>query len=177
MLLGTLLSLAGCGAARQADPAGLRSAGPTTVLVVRHAERASDVETDPRLSEAGHARARALAEALADAGVDVVITSQYLRTRETALPLAERLGLGIVVDSVRSAEASSGELARRVLAEHAGRRVLIVGHSNTVPLIVRALGGAEVGPLTESAYGDLFIVILTRGRQAATIRGRFGAPD
>src|SRR5690606_22627139 len=74
---------------------------PTTILVVRHAERADAGagERDPALSQAGSARAHALAEVAADAGVTAILATQYRRTRQTAEPLAERLGLPIgVVD-------------------------------------------------------------------------------
>jgi broad specificity phosphatase PhoE len=173
-----LLLAAGCAGARGSDPAGGGSTpGVTTVFVVRHAERASATDRDSPLSEAGRERARDLAEVLADAGVDAVYTSQYIRTRDTAAPLAERLGLPITVHPVENAEASSRELATRVLAEHAGGTVLIVGHSNTVPLIVEALGGTDVGPLEDSVYERLFIVVVRAPGEAGTTRARFGRPD
>src|SRR3990172_10984027 len=61
---------------------------PTTVVVVRHAEKAAVPGDDPPLSEAGHARARALRAALADASVTAVVVSPRIRTHETARPLA-----------------------------------------------------------------------------------------
>lgn len=174
-LLVPLLLLAPSGCA----PALARSAAePTTVLVVRHAERASDTDRDSPLSPAGEARARALAEALADAGVTTVLATQYRRTQDTARPLADRLGLPVrVVETGGNTEASSAALARRIRSEHAGETVLVVGHSNTVPPIVRALGGAEVGPLESTHYQNLFVVTIPPEGPARTLRTRFGAPD
>lgn len=168
------LATGGCAAhhATVATPADQ----PTEIFVVRHAERVSTTDRDSPLSETGHARARALADALADAGVDAVLTSQYLRTRQTAAPLAERLGLTPAIEPVESADASSEALARRVLSENRGETVLVVGHSNTVHRIVRALGGAEHPELTEDEYGDIFLVIVRPGGEVATVRTRFGAP-
>src|SRR5215203_3829760 len=65
-----------------------QQAAPTIVVLVRHAEKATSPGNDAGLTEAGRARADALADALHDARVDAVITSQYERTRMTAEPIA-----------------------------------------------------------------------------------------
>lgn len=165
-----LLPLGGCAPAL-ARPA----AQTTTVVVVRHAERASETDRDPPLSPAGETRARDLAETLADAGVSAVYATQYRRTQDTARPLAERLGLAVRVEDAGSAEAATSALARKILAEHAGETVLVVGHSNTVHLVVRALGGAAVEPLESGDYDRLFVVLVAPDGSARTLRTRFGA--
>lgn len=149
----------------------------TEIFVVRHAERMSSTDRDSPLSETGHARARALAAVLNDAGVDAVLTSQFVRTRDTAAPLVERHGLISGVERVEDAEASSIALARRVLSEHRGETVLVVGHSNTVHLIVKALGGADIDPLTDTDYDDIFLVVVRPDGDVGTVRSRYGAPD
>lgn len=169
------LGTGGCAAHHAAAPPPREQA--TEIFVVRHAERLSSTDRDSPLSDTGHARARALADALSDAGVDAVLTSQFVRTRQTAAPLAERLGLVAAVEPVESADASSEALARRVLSEHRGETVLVVGHSNTVHRIVRALGGAEMPELTEDAYDDIFLVIVRPDGEVGTVRTRYGAPD
>lgn len=173
LLLALALSpLAGCA------PALARSAaGPTTVVVVRHAERASETDRDSPLSPAGEARARALADALADAGISAVLATRYQRTQNTARPLAERLGLPVQIEeSGTDAETSAQALAERIRTRHAGQTLLVVGHSNTVPLIVRVLGGSEVGPLRSGDYDNLFVVTVPAQGPARTIRTRYGAP-
>ena len=67
------------------------AAAQQAVIVVRHAEKA-DQTPDSALSAKGQARARALADLLRGAGVTHVITSEFLRTRQTAAPLATALG-------------------------------------------------------------------------------------
>jgi len=147
----------------------------TTVLVVRHAERAREEGRDPALAPEGVARAEALAVALADAGVTAIYATPYRRTRETAAPLAARFGLEIRATPVAGGiEAHAREVARRVVAENPGGVVLVVGHSNTVPAIVRELTGLSVPELSEDAYGDLFIVQLPGEGKARLIRARFG---
>ena len=99
--------------------------------------------TDPPLTQAGEARAALLAQMFGDGKalghVDAIYVSPALRNRLTAAPLAARLGISA---TVAPADDPRG-LARRVLREHGGGRVLIVGHSDTVPQIVAALSGAE----------------------------------
>ena len=131
------------------------------VIVVRHAERAdggagtgSSMTTgsDPELSEIGKARAQKLAAMLADAGVVAIYTTQYRRTKDTAAPLAARIGV--------TAEAmSSGEVSALVakIKSHKTGVVLVVGHSNTVPEIVKALGGSVV-TMADDEYDSLFFV-------------------
>jgi broad specificity phosphatase PhoE len=178
MLAAVLLPL-GSGCAPALAPAPVTGpaavvAPPTTVYVFRHAERASEEDRDSPLSESGWRRAEALADALAGAGVQAIYTTQYLRTRETARPLAERLGLQVRPDTTRGGPDPARELARRVLAVHPGGTVLIVGHSNTVPAIVEALGGPALAELDASRYGDLFIVTVTAGKPVRTVRAQVG---
>ncbi len=106
------------------------TAGSTTVIVIRHAEKDLSVSvTDPPLSQAGQARAELLARMFGDAKVlghlDAIYVSPALRNRQTAAPLAARLGLDETVVPADDPRA----LARRALREHRGGRILIVGHS------------------------------------------------
>ncbi|MGH7476720.1 MAG: SixA phosphatase family protein, partial [Longimicrobiales bacterium] len=153
--------------------------GATTVIVVRHAERAAGDDADPPLSEAGHERARALLDVAARAGVEAVYTTQYRRTRETAVPLATALGVDITIVEVQpgQGEQHARELAQRILNEQRGRVVLVVGHSNTAPLIVQALGAGPVPQLGESAYDNLYLVTVLRDGTARLIHARYGAQD
>lgn len=131
------------------------------VIVVRHAERADGgagagtsmtASPDPPLSEAGKARARKLAAMLADAGVTAIYTTEYLRTKDTAAPLAAKIGVIAEVVMARDANA----LVAKVKSHKTGA-VLVVGHSNTVPAIVRALGGSVVS-VGDDEYDSLFVV-------------------
>jgi len=153
---------------------------PTTILVVRHAERAdADMsERDPALSPAGMERAHALAEVAADAGVTAILTTQYRRTRLTAQPLAERLGVPIsVVEVGQGGIAAHVEaIAREIRSTHAGGVVLVVSHSNIVPLIVRELTGIEVPEIADDEYDHLFIVTLAPDATPRLVRARYGEP-
>ncbi|HME40826.1 MAG TPA: phosphoglycerate mutase family protein [Steroidobacteraceae bacterium] len=140
------------------------TADSTTVIVIRHAEK--DVAAnavDPPLSEAGQARAALLARMFGDAKslghLDAIYVSPALRNRLTAAPLEARLGLSA---TVAPADDPSG-LARRALHEHGGGRVLIIGHTDTVPQIVQALSGnPDIPPIAAEEYGTMYIVTVPR---------------
>lgn len=185
-----LLLLSGCASARP-DPIppsaatahltsaaeAVASSGSLVVYVVRHAER-MDASRDPSLSEAGRARAAALAEALDDAGIGAVVTTQYVRTRETADPLARALGLQAdVVPASSPVDVHAADVARAVRAARGRGAVLVVGHSNTVPAIVAALGGPRFADLCDADYDNLFILVLRDDEPARLTRARFGAAD
>lgn len=143
---------------------------PTVVYLVRHAERAEDGTNDPPISDAGEARARLIADMLRDAGVERVHSTDYERTRATAAPLARRLGLP--VETYEGSDLAG--LAERIRAS--GGRHLVVGHSNTTPDAVAALGGEPGSPIDEMEYDRLYVVTLTRDG-ASTVLLRFGAPS
>jgi broad specificity phosphatase PhoE len=128
---------------------------PRTIFLVRHAERAAisgHVPSDTGLSLAGQARARRLAEALKDARIAAIYTTEYKRTQETAAPLARSLG-------VRPEVVSADDLRSLVAKLRAARgNVLVVGHSNTLPQIISALGISSRVTVAESDYDNLFLV-------------------
>lgn len=138
-------------------------AAQQTVILVRHAERAdggkgvadpmTGTPPDPSLSAAGEARAMKLASMLADAGVRAIVTSEYKRTRETAQPLATKLGLQI--QALPSKD--SAAIVAKMKAAHARDTVLIVGHSNTIPEIVKAFGGPEL-KIADDEYSGIYIL-------------------
>jgi broad specificity phosphatase PhoE len=148
------------------------TAGSTTVIVIRHAEKDLSVSaSDPPLTPAGEARAALLASMFGDAQrlghLDAIYVSPALRNRLTAAPLAARLGLAA---TVAPADDPRG-LARRALREHSGGRVLIIGHSDTVPQIVAALSGnSKIPEIGDQEYGTMYIVSVPRIGDANLLR-------
>lgn len=141
----------------------------TVVFVVRHAEKDTAYRDDPPLTPAGRARAALLARTLAAAGVTRVFSTPTRRTRDTAAPLAAAIG-----DSVRLV-GPTALLLERLAALAPGERALVVGHSNTVPDLVSALGGAPA-PIADHEYDRLYVVIRTPGRPATVVLLHYGAP-
>jgi phosphohistidine phosphatase SixA len=140
-----------------ADAAG----GQQTILLVRHAEKATDAnEASVPLSEAGTARAARLAEMLKSAGVTAVYATDTVRARRTAEPLAKAAGLEVRIYAPKDAD---GKPAPRILLDRLKKEeprgvVLVVGHSNTVPEILAALGYSEKVDIPATQFDDLFVV-------------------
>jgi phosphohistidine phosphatase SixA len=138
----------------------------SAVFLVRHAERADAgagassatsgmMGADPDLSEAGRARAEKLAAMLKDARITAIYVTEYRRTRQTAEPLARQLGIDVTVVPSRD----SKTLIEKV--KSASGHVLVVGHSNTVPATIAALGVEDSVTIGENDYDNLFIVPLS----------------
>lgn len=132
------------------------------VILTRHAERAdgqatmstpSGAPADPKLSAAGAARAQKLATMLADAGIAAMFTTEFARTKDTAAPLAAALKQTPAV----VAAAQTAALIDQIKT-HANDTVFVVGHSNTVPAIIKALGGPDV-TIGDAEYDNLFIYV------------------
>lgn len=127
------------------------------VILTRHAERADGQATmgasDPALSEAGKARAEKLAAMLVDANITAMFTTEFRRTKDTAAPLAAKLKLTPEV----VAAAKTVTVIEKIKA-HPNDTVFIVGHSNTVASIIKALGGPDV-TIGDREYDNLFIYV------------------
>lgn len=149
-----VLTLSGTGVTQPSTPAH-------AVYVVRHLNTPAG-ERDADLLPEGRRAAEVLATWFQDEQPVAIYVSDYKRTRQTAAPLAARLGLTPVVYD----PSDTPGLIARVRAE-AGP-VLIVGHSNTVPDIVEQLGGTRPAPMVHEDFGDIWRV----GIDGATGRAR-----
>ena len=139
----------------------------TVVYLVRHAERHEDGTSDPPLSEIGWHRAALLAETLRDAGLTHIHTTDFKRTRATGRPTADRTGLDMATYDPRDL-AGFAQRLRSTPGRH-----LVLGHSNTTPELVAALGGEAGTPIAEMEYDRLYIVTVTEAGVSTTLV-RFG---
>jgi broad specificity phosphatase PhoE len=130
------------------------AAAQGAVFVVRHAERA-DTSPDSLLSAAGEARAVRLGEILKSAGITQIYTTTLRRTVQTAAPLAAALRVSPTELPVSDLDA----LLARLHAATPNDRVLVVGHSNTLPEILRRLGVTTPVTIGDTEYDNLFIAI------------------
>lgn len=166
------------GALRAADRTASGTALPRLVILVRHAEKAAEPPQDPPLTAAGEERARALAIALKDAGVTAIVTSDARRTRATADPLARALHLTpamIPIGSGRPADHVAAVAAE--VRGHAGGVVLVIGHSDTIPSIIAALGGPRLHDIPHTEFAHLFVLTPESDGGARLVRATYGAPD
>jgi len=153
------------------------SQATTTIIFIRHAEKAAMPEADPGLSDAGVRRVTELTRQLVDAdvvaGIDAIYATPFLRSQETARPIADELDLPI-----NTYDAADTELVlETILKNHKGKIILVVGHSNTVPQLIYNLGASKkVPPIHEDEYDNIYIVSIPWFGKTKTIRLRFGEP-
>jgi broad specificity phosphatase PhoE len=135
------------------------SAAQKAVLVVRHGEKISD--EDERLTEAGRARAVRLAEMLKKSGIAAIYSTDTERTIGTVQPLATALGLKIRIYDAKPmvGQFDFAPFVERLRTEAPDAVVLVVGHSNTVPPLLQALGCGEDVSIASDEFDNLFVVV------------------
>ncbi len=153
------------------------SQATTTIIFVRHAEKKLTPPDDPGLSEAGQRRVAELTRQLRDAdvvaGIDAIYSTPFRRTQETAQPIADALDLPINTYDPSDTEA----VLERILKEHKGKIILVVGHSNTVPEMIGNMGASKkVPPIAENEYDNIYLVSIPWFGKTKTIRLRYGEP-
>src|SRR5205814_8429643 len=131
----------------------IASAQPV-VVIVRHAEKAANGGNDPDLSSAGRARAEALARILKDSGITAIFTSEFKRTRETAAPTATSAHVAPTAVAAKDTAALVAKL------HQLNGNALVVGHGDTIPNIIKALGIDRPINIPDDDYSELLIVTL-----------------
>jgi broad specificity phosphatase PhoE len=148
-----------------------RSATTTTIVVLaRHAEKDLSSIQDPPLSAEGEQRAERLAQMFGRGKgigrIDAIYVSDARRTQQTAAPLAERLGKQVVI--VPAADTKG--LVSRVMHEHEGDSVLIIGHSNTVPELIHEFGDIDVPPIGDDEYDTIYVLSIPSFGHSSLLR-------
>ena len=107
------------------------------------------------------------------AGVDAIYVTPYRRTQETARPIADKLDLPINVYDVANTEM----VLETILKKHKGKIVLVIGHSNTIPVLIANLGASKKVPeIAENEYDNIYIISIPWFGKTKTIRLRYGTP-
>ena len=151
-------------------------AQPSMVVLVRHGEKATDGGNDPSLSDAGKARAQALADALAMTTPTTIVVSSLKRTAETAAVVSAKTGVVPTVIAIGGGAPHVADVAAAV--RKATGVVLVVGHSNTVPAIVTALGGPTLPDICDSSYATMFVLTPgVGGKSAQVVLAHYGLAD
>jgi broad specificity phosphatase PhoE len=153
------------------------SQATTTIIFVRHAEKADSPPEDPDLSEQGEQRVAELTRQLVDAdvvaGIDAIYSTPYRRTMETARPLSEVLNLPINRYDPDDNEA----VLETILKTHKGKIILVVGHSDTIPGLIADLGASKkVPPIDDMEYDNIYVISIPWFGKTKTIRLRYGEP-
>jgi broad specificity phosphatase PhoE len=142
-----------------------------TVIIVRHAEKTGPTGDVP-LNDAGRERAKELARVVSGMGVKAIYVTQYIRTQQTAEPLAAALKLRPIVAGTTATYPA--DLVKDIDARYDGGAVVVVSHSNLIPDVLRALGIENPPPISDTQYDDLFIVVRPPGAAPALCPLRYG---
>ncbi len=150
----------------------------TTFILIRHAEKEGSAATmqtgvmnkDPELSETGKARALRLADMLQRQPVAAIYSTNYRRTSNTVKPLADALA-----QPVQLYEAFKEEEIDKMLSQHKGKTIVVVGHSNNIPWIANLLlGKKEFSDYEESDYENMLIVnVVAKGKATSTLQIKY----
>jgi 2,3-bisphosphoglycerate-dependent phosphoglycerate mutase len=146
----------------------------TVVILVRHAEAATDPSGDPDLSPAGEARVRGLggyiAGILAGGKVDYLYAGDTKRAEETAAPIANEFQLPVNL----LAPSDWDGLASRIKREHRGKTVVVVGYSSTIPGVLSRLSATNVA-MASDEYDSLYVVVIPSPGSTRLFKLHYGA--
>jgi broad specificity phosphatase PhoE len=145
----------------------------TTVILIRHGERnnPSAANRDPHLNTAGKTRAKKLIHVIGQSGIKAIYNSHFVRSRETAQPVAFHLGLSpIVMDE-------PVQIKSDILSHHAGQTVLVIGHSDTVPDLINRFGAGSMPVIDDGEFDNLFVVKVFSRQRASLTRLKYGNPS
>ncbi len=137
-------------------------ADPSAIYLVRHGEKEATGK-DPELTAQGQARAQNIATILQKAGIKSVFSSPYMRTRQTAHAVAKSSGVEVQAYDPKVPAA----LVEKVKALNGA--VLVVGHSNTLPDLVRLFGGVPGPDIADNEYDRLYQLIVGANGAITTV--------
>ena len=153
LLLILILGLQSCGS--------WKDRGFYTIYLVRHSEKevsASMYGSDPPLTPCGKKRSESLSNFLKDVPIDIIYSTDYTRTKNTALPTAQLKGLNIQQYDGEALE----DFAKVLLRQK--QDALVVGHSNTTGVLAGLLTGQEIGEFDLDIYDRIYQVSLRKRR-------------
>lgn len=142
------------------------------VVLVRHAELQGAAMAEPKhlpLSEAGEARAKRLATMLKDSDIGAIYVTDFVRTNKTGEPLARELKKELIA----LPKGDPQQLVDRLRRNHGGQTVLLVGHSDTLPGLLKAFGLPEEIQIAPEDYSNVFVVVPKTQAAPTLLRMRY----
>ena len=153
------------------------SQATTTIIFVRHAEESSLNEDNSSLTREGEIRSAELARQLVDAdviaGIDAIYSTSFQYSKATALPISKALNIPIEIYDISDTEL----IIEDIIKQHKGKIILVVGHSNTIPLMIGNMGASkDVPKIDDNEYDNIYLVSIPWFGKTKTIRLRYGLP-
>ncbi len=143
------------------------------MILVRHAEKIPSLSKDPSLSPEGKLRAEELLSTLKTTQLSGLIATPFKRTQETLAPISENRALPVNIIEIKEGVMAHIEATVQSIRSQSGN-VLVAGHSNTIPLIISALGGPEIDGIDEDEYSNMFILSLSSDSKVKLKHTNFG---
>ncbi len=131
---------------------------------IRHAEkdRSDSTNKNPSLTIQGLERANKWAVFFKDKNIAAVYSTNYIRTQQTALPIAKEQNIEIISYTAKEL------ISEKFIANNKGKNIVIVGHSNTTPELVNSLlGERKYKDIADSENNNLFVVTLNKNKTTA----------
>lgn len=150
-----------------------KAQNPTTIYLVRHAEKVTDnpANKDTLLTQKGLKRALALAKKLKNQKLSAIYCTDYQRIKLTAQPTAEKQKITLQYYNPTKLKV----FVEKVLQDNQGKKVLIIGHSNTVLETIEALGGKRpIAAISDHEYDYFFTVKISAEGLVKVDFGRYG---
>ena len=128
-----------------------------TIYLLRHAEKVQDGSRDPELTVIGRQRSTALADWFIDKDIEVIWSSDYKRTRDTATPILAKLKLELALYDPSDLP---DLIIKLVTLQH---NAMVIGHSNTTPQLARLLCDCEIEDMDDSEHDRLIVISVQDG--------------
>ncbi|MBS1628000.1 MAG: histidine phosphatase family protein [Bacteroidetes bacterium] len=150
----------------------LKSFSQTTIILLRHAEKDTTIQgsttmnANPPLSEKGKHRAIRLMNELKNYYPNLIYSTDYIRTKSTIQPIAQKFKKEIILYNVKE----QNKLADELLAME-NKTIIVVGHSNTIPLLANMLMKQNLFTLMDdSDYKHYWIITIKNAKATACIK-------
>lgn len=124
------------------------------IYLFRHAEKQVDGTRNPALTNTGQQRAQWLANWFGDKNVQRIYSTDYKRTQQTVAVLAKQTGLNVTSYDPRKLAEFAAQLKQ--MDDSANGSIVVVGHSNTTPELVKLLGGEAGNKIVESEFDRIY---------------------
>lgn len=152
LLITVIFTLQGCISSKSTYSTEDFQCYPRAIYLFRHAEKQIiEGEKNPELTKEGFIRAEALADSLSLIQNGIIYSSEFKRTQQTVNPLAKKWNFDILIHTASDPE---GQIKKAL--EKCNKTVIISGHSNTIPNLIRLFGINDELKIEDDQYGDLY---------------------
>ena len=129
-----------------------------TIYLIRHSEKdiLSENQLDPPLTTCGIKRSEYLRSFFEDIDIKNVYSTNYLRTIKTAMPTALSKKVGIQYYNSNNLKLFSEQLLS------SKQNSIVVGHSNTTPILAGLLIDKDMNPFNENIYNRVYKVLISQ---------------